>query len=80
MVWPAQSPDLNPIELLWEELDRKIRLDCPTSSGDLWEKLQKAWSSLQQEQIDKLIYRMPRVVEAVIAAKGGFSTKKTCRQ
>ena len=24
MEWPPQSPDCNPIELLWDELDRKI--------------------------------------------------------
>ncbi|KOC63368.1 hypothetical protein WH47_04086 [Habropoda laboriosa] len=39
MTWPAQSPDLNPIEFLWEELDRNIRLHCPTLKGHLWQLL-----------------------------------------
>lgn len=59
MVWPPQSPDLNPIELLWDELDRNIRKTCPTSEKDLWEKLQKEWNKLKPETLEKLIERMP---------------------
>ena len=35
--WPVQSPDLNPTEHLWNELERRLRARsfCPTSVCDL---------------------------------------------
>lgn len=76
MEWPPQSPDLNPIELLWEELDRKVRQQCPTSQTTLWAILQDSWQSISDETIEKLIDRMPRLCTAVIKAKGGFFDEK----
>jgi transposase len=42
MEWPAQSLDLNPIELLWEHFLRMVRKKCPSSQSNLWEVLQDA--------------------------------------
>lgn len=72
MVWPPQSPDCNPIELLWDYLDREVRKTPPTSKKDLWTKLQNAFNNISDEYLDGLVQRMPRVCAAVIAAKGGY--------
>lgn len=55
MDWPPQSPDINPIELLWEELDRRIQKMYVTSEKTLWESLNRAWNDLQKEILQKLV-------------------------
>lgn len=72
MIWPPQSPDCNPIELLWDHLDRCIRDVQITSKTHLWEVLQQKWNAIGAETLDNLIKRMPRICKAVIKAKGGF--------
>ena len=60
--WPPQSLDLNPIEHLWNEADRRLRLSgtSPTCKDDLWEKIQVVWQNIEVEYIKKLIRTMPR--------------------
>lgn len=76
MDWPPQSPDLNPIELLWDQLDRLIRKKCPSSKEHLWSLLEFEWNNLEASKFQNLIKRMPRIVKAVLKAKGGFFNEK----
>ena len=71
--WPAQSPDLNPIEHLWEILFRKLQLAKPTSLDDLWKHLTDAWASITPEVLHTLVESMPRRVMQVLIAKGGHT-------
>uniref|UniRef100_A0AAZ3QY05 Tc1-like transposase DDE domain-containing protein n=1 Tax=Oncorhynchus tshawytscha TaxID=74940 RepID=A0AAZ3QY05_ONCTS len=40
MTWPPQPPDLNPIEMVWDELDRRVKEKQQTSAQKMWELLQ----------------------------------------
>ena len=39
MTWPPQSPSLNPVEMVWDELDHRVKAKQPTSAQHLWELL-----------------------------------------
>uniref|UniRef100_A0AAZ3R416 Uncharacterized protein n=1 Tax=Oncorhynchus tshawytscha TaxID=74940 RepID=A0AAZ3R416_ONCTS len=49
MTWPPQSPDLNPIEMVLDELDRRVKEKQPTSARHMWELLQDCWKSIPGE-------------------------------
>ena len=49
MTWPPQSPDLNPIEMVWDELERRVKEKQPTSAQHKWELLQDWWKSILTE-------------------------------
>ena len=49
MTWPPQSPDLNPIEMVWDELDRRVKEKQQTSAQYMWELFQDSWKSIPGE-------------------------------
>ncbi len=68
--WPANSPDLNPIENLWGIVKRKMRNKRPKNAGELKATVKESWASIPPHQCRKLITSMTRQIEAVIKAKG----------
>ena len=72
MQWPASSPDLNPIEHVWDALGRRIadRPAPPTTVSQLQIALMEEWPGISQEFIDHLIASMPCKCETVLAVRG----------
>ena len=66
MDWPAQSPDLNPIEHLWEVLFHKVE----NKKKSNLQLLQEAWVDIPAATIQKLVHSMPARCAAVVKAKG----------
>jgi len=73
--WPGNSPDMNPVENVWEALKKEISKDhIITNKKNLIEQLIKAWNSVTEIQqiVKNCIHSMPRGVPALIKVKGGF--------
>ncbi|GFX51892.1 sodium-dependent nutrient amino acid transporter 1 [Trichonephila clavipes] len=69
MDWPARSPDLNPIEHVWDFLGRRLaaRTLPPVTIRELRLALQDEWAAMPQQLIDTLILSMGRRCETCLA-------------
>lgn len=74
--WPANSPDLNPIENAWEYLNKKLRVKKSSFSkpDEIWKILEEEWFKIPESYINNLYFSMSARMKAVIAAKG-YATK-----
>ncbi|CAH1991414.1 unnamed protein product [Acanthoscelides obtectus] len=60
--WPQRSPDLSPIEHVWDMMGRRLL--------NLQQELVVAWNEIPQEDMDHLIRSMPRRVGECVAHQG----------
>ncbi|GFW97745.1 transposable element Tc3 transposase [Trichonephila clavipes] len=72
MDWPARSPDLNPIEHVWDFLGRRLaaRTLPPVTIRELRLALQDEWAAMPQQLIDTVILSMGRRCETCLAVRG----------
>ncbi len=70
--WPPQSPDLNPIEHLWDVDEREIRIRDvqPTNLQQLCDAIMSIWTKISEECFQHLVESMSRIIKPVLKAKG----------
>jgi transposase len=74
--WPPYSPDLNPIEELWDDMKDYIQEHYPQvhrSYKRLRQAVQEAWDSITHERIKELVHSMRARCFAVIRARGWYT-------
>ncbi len=62
LIWPPHSPDLNPIEHLWDVVEREIRImDVqPTNLQQLHDAIMSIWTKISEDCFQHLVESMPQ--------------------
>ncbi len=68
--WPSQSPDLNPIEHEFHQLERKVKAETPQNKQQLGLAALKAGKSISKDETKSLVMSMGHRLTAVIVRKG----------
>ncbi|CAF4494487.1 unnamed protein product [Rotaria socialis] len=69
--WPSFSPDLKPIEHLWDEIERRMKKEQPKNEKELKESLTRVWKEVEKKVLKKLVDSVPNRLNEVIRMKGG---------
>ena len=74
MVWPARSPDLNPVENLWGILVRSVYASGRQFSNvlELRKEIERSWFDIKPDCLQSLVQSMPGRIFAVINKNGSI--------
>ena len=70
--WPSMSPDIAPMENVWELLKMKLRKKKHSTYQSLVSAIKRQWKSLSQELAIKLVYGMNNRISELIESDGDF--------
>ena len=73
--WPAMSPDMNPIEHVWDFIGRKIYQRNPKCQNidELRTAILQEWQQFSQERLRRLVRSMTRRVTELHNRRGGYT-------
>jgi hypothetical protein len=73
--WPPRSPDMNPCEVVWSQLQRMAAEDHPMSSAELVRAVRKAWRKMKaggQTAINNIVGDFDRRLRDLIRNGGSI--------
>jgi hypothetical protein len=68
--WPPNSPDLNPIEMIWGIIKQQLNLSHNTSRDQAISEIRGIWNNIRQEAINTLCAAFPLRIDMVFSARG----------
>lgn len=73
--WPARSPDLNPIEYLWDQLKRRLKEQFTSihNQQQLINALKICWEAIPQKNVTHLVESMPERLNECVRSRGGHT-------
>lgn len=71
--WPANSPDLNPIENVWGVMKKEVEKRNPKNLNELERIIQVVWNEITIPYLLNLINSMPHRITKCIDLNGDFT-------
>ena len=68
----SKSPDLNPIEMIWNTLEQRVYAQNPETQNELEEFIKKEWDGISQEIINNTIDKMIKTIPKIIEPQGNY--------
>jgi len=77
--WPARSPDLNPIEVMWRIVEERCGRAAAQTHEELQAAVQKAWDEVPQSTVDALCASFTDCLKECIKVNGELVLRNRMR-